>query len=198
MEIGRQCIMTSPSHDRASDRTAEAAARSKRAPGIPVDAVVMIQGDEPMVRPEMLDEALDPLERDPAVQVVNLMAAIDPNAAADANEVKVVVARNGDALYFSRHAVPWHRAAGSADLFKQVCIIPFRREFLTRFAALEPTALERAESIDMLRALEHGYPIRMVRTAHATTSVDTPEDLARVEALMRGDRSVGELRRVAA
>ena len=91
------------------------------------------------------------------MQVVNLMAAIDPNEAADANEVKVVVARNGDALYFSRHAVPG-TGPGLGRLFKQVCIIPFRREFLTRFAALEPTALERAESIDMLRALEHGYP----------------------------------------
>ena len=187
MEIGAPCIMTSPSHDRASDRTAEAAASIEALSAAPLDAVVMIQGDEPMVRPDMLDEALDPLERDPAVQVVNLMAAIDAKAAADANEVKVVVARNGDALYFSRHALPWHRAAGSADLFKQVCIIPFRRDFLTTFAALEPTALERAESIDMLRALEHGYPIRMVRTAHPTASVDTPEDLARVEALMRGD-----------
>ncbi len=73
------------------------------------------------------------------------------------------------------------------DLFKQVCVIPFRRDFLATFAALESTALERAESIDMLRALEHGYDVRMVRTAHRTSSVDTPEDLARVESLMRGD-----------
>jgi 3-deoxy-manno-octulosonate cytidylyltransferase (CMP-KDO synthetase) len=187
MEIGAPCVMTSPSHDRASDRTAEAANAIDALSADPVDAVVMIQGDEPMVRPEMLDEALDPLEKEPAVQVVNLMAALDTNAAVDANEVKVVVARNGNALYFSRQAVPWHRGAGTVDTFKQVCIIPFRREFLTRFAALEPTALERAESIDMLRALEHGYSVRMARTAHRTTSVDTPEDLARVEALMRGD-----------
>jgi 3-deoxy-manno-octulosonate cytidylyltransferase (CMP-KDO synthetase) len=187
MEIGAPCIMTSPSHDRASDRTAEAASAIDALSADPVDAVVMIQGDEPMVRPEMLDEALDPLDREPAVQVVNLMAAIDTNAAVDANEVKVVVARNGNALYFSRQALPWHPGVGTVNIFKQVCIIPFRREFLTRFAALEPTALERAESIDMLRALEHGYSVRMARTAHRTTSVDTPEDLARVEALMRGD-----------
>ena len=147
----------------------------------------MIQGDEPMVRPEMLDEAVEPLVREPDVRVVNLMAEVDTSAAADTNEIKVVVGRNGNALYFSRHAVPWHRGPGAVEVFKQVCVIPFRREFLTRFAALEPTALERAESIDMLRALEHGYPVRMVRTAHATSSVDTPEDLVRVEALMRGD-----------
>jgi len=186
-EIGAECVMTSPSHVRASDRTAEAACAIEALSGIPIDTVVMIQGDEPMLRPEMLDEALEPLDRDPCVQVVNLMAPIDVDAAADVNEVKVVVSRNGNALYFSRHALPWHRGPGVHDLFKQVCVIPFRRDFLATFAALESTALERAESIDMLRALEHGYDVRMVRTAHRTSSVDTPEDLARVESLMRGD-----------
>jgi len=154
--IGAECIMTSPSHDRASDRTAEAACAIDALSNTAIDIVVMIQGDEPMLRPEMLDEALEPLDRDPGVQVVNLMAPIDVDAAADANEVKVVVARNGNALYFSRHPLPWHRRPDVPDLFKQVCVIPFRRDFLATFASLDPTALERAESIDMLRALEHG------------------------------------------
>jgi 3-deoxy-manno-octulosonate cytidylyltransferase (CMP-KDO synthetase) len=187
MSIGAACIMTSPCHERASDRTAEAATTIEARSGVPVDAVVMIQGDEPMVCPEMLDEALEPLIREPGVQVVNLMAEVDATAAVDANEIKVVVARNGNALYFSRHPVPWRQASSAGNVFKQVCVIPFRREFLARFAALEPTDLERAESIDMLRALEHGYAVRMARTSHATKSIDTPEDLAIVEALMRED-----------
>jgi 3-deoxy-manno-octulosonate cytidylyltransferase (CMP-KDO synthetase) len=184
--IGAECIMTSARHDRATDRIAEAASVIEAGSRAPIDVVVMIQGDEPMVRPEMIDEALEPLDRDPAVQVVNLMAPVDPSTAVDSNEVKVVCARNGNALYFSRHAVPWHRT-GAVNVFKQVCIIPFRRAFLSTFATLDPTDLERAESIDMLRALEHGYSVRMARTEHTTSSVDTAEDLARVETLMRGD-----------
>lgn len=185
-QIGASCIMTSPQHERASDRTAEAVCTIETRVG-PADVVVMIQGDEPMIHPDMLDEAVAPLARDPAVQVANLMAPVDAASAIDPNEVKVVVSRAGNALYFSRHALPWHRNGGTVEAFKQVCVIPFRRSFLSTFAGLEPTNLERAESIDMLRALEHGYPVRMVRTAHTTSSVDTPEDLARVEALMQGD-----------
>jgi 3-deoxy-manno-octulosonate cytidylyltransferase (CMP-KDO synthetase) len=196
-EIGAPCIMTSASHERASDRTAEAVRAIEAQSGTRVDVVVMVQGDEPMVRPEMLDEALDPLAREPALPVVNLMAPIDAHAAIDANEIKVVVARNGNAIYFSRHAIPWHRRTDAVAVFKQVCIIPFRRDFLTTFAALEPTALEKAESIDMLRAIEHGYAVRMVRTAYASSSVDTPEDLARVEGLMRDDPLFAKYGRVA-
>jgi 3-deoxy-manno-octulosonate cytidylyltransferase (CMP-KDO synthetase) len=185
-QIGAACIMTSPQHARGSDRTAEAASTLETRVG-PVDVVVMIQGDEPMIHPDMLDEAVAPLAREPAVQVVNLMAPLDAASAIDSNEVKVVVSRAGNALYFSRHALPWHRNGRSVECLKQVCVIPFRRSFLSTFAALEPTSLEQAESIDMLRALEHGYTVRMVKTTHATSSVDTAEDLARVEGLIQGD-----------
>lgn len=187
--IGAPCIMTSPSHARASDRTAEAAeiidARESRA----ADVVVMIQGDEPMLQPAMLDEALAPMAAD-APPVANLMAPLEGSAASDWNEVKVVVDRNDDALYFSRLPVPW-RAAEGVPVFKQVCVIPFRRDFLRTFASLAPTPLETAESIDMLRALEHGYRVRMARTAHVTWSVDTPDDLAHVAGAMQRDELVG-------
>lgn len=184
-EIRADCILTSATHERASDRTAQAVdlieARSS-----PVDVVMMIQGDEPMIHPDMLDEALAPLRREAEVQVVNLMAPLGADAVADPNEIKVVVDRRGDALYFSRGPLPWHKD-GLVETMKQVCVIPFRRRFLAQFAALAPTPLERAESIDMLRALEHGYPVRMARTAHVTCSVDTPDDLARVANMMRDD-----------
>ena len=184
-EIGADCILTSATHERASDRTAQAVDIIE-AHSSSVDVVMMIQGDEPMIHPDMLDEALAPLWREAEVQVVNLMAPLGADAAADPNEIKVVVDRRGDALYFSRGRLPWHKD-GHVETMKQVCVIPFRRRFLAQFAALAPTPLERAESIDMLRALEHGYPVRMARTAHVTCSVDTPDDLARVVSMMRDD-----------
>jgi 3-deoxy-manno-octulosonate cytidylyltransferase (CMP-KDO synthetase) len=185
-DIGADCILTSPSHERASDRTAEAVdiieARSSSTIGI----VVMIQADEPMIRPQMLDQALAPLRHEPDVQVVNLMAPLDAGRVADPNEVKVVVDCRDNALYFSRAPLPW-RKDSNASAMKQVCVIPFRRQFLARFAALERTPLEAAESIDMLRALEHGVSVRMVKTAYLTFSVDTPDDLALVASLMCDD-----------
>jgi 3-deoxy-manno-octulosonate cytidylyltransferase (CMP-KDO synthetase) len=182
--IGAECVMTSSAHTRASDRTAEAADIIERGSGR-IDAVVMVQGDEPMLVPSMIDEAIGPLAGDSTVQVVNLMAGIDPAEAADPNEVKVAVDHRSNALYFSRYPLPWQNGSADVPVYKQVCVIPFRRAFLSTFAALEPTPLERAESIDMLRALEHGYDVRMARTAHATCSVDTPADLAHVSCLMR-------------
>ena len=185
--LGAECVMTSSAHTRASDRTAEAVAIIERTSSRPIDAVVMVQGDEPMLVPSMIDEAIGPLLEDEAVQVVNLMAPIDPDDAADPNEVKVAVDRRLNALYFSRHPLPWQKGAPGAAVFKQVCVIPFRRAFLATFAGLESTPLERAESIDMLRALEHGYDVRMVQTTQSTFSVDTPADLAHVSRLMQDD-----------
>ena len=186
--IGAECVMTSSAHTRASDRTAEAVESIERTSARPIDAVVMVQGDEPMIVPSMIDEAIDPLIGDPALPVVNLMAPIDPADAADPNEVKVAVDRRSNALYFSRFPLPWQQGPSAPPpMFKQVCVVPFRRDFLAAFATLEPTPLEQAESIDMLRALEHGYVVRMTRTVHATCSVDTPADLAEVSRLMLGD-----------
>jgi 3-deoxy-manno-octulosonate cytidylyltransferase (CMP-KDO synthetase) len=190
--IGAACVMTSSAHTRASDRTAEAAAIIERTAG-PIDIVVMVQGDEPMLAPAMIDEAIRPLADDPLVQVVNLMAPIGVEDACDANEVKVAVDRRSNALYFSRHPLPWQNGPASTPAFKQVCVIPFRRAFLSTFAALDPTPLEQAESIDMLRALEHGYAVRMAPTAHVTYSVDTPADLVHVSRLMANDPAVKAL-----
>ncbi len=185
--IGAPCVMTSPAHERASDRTAEAVTILERQSGQQIDCVVMIQGDEPMLTPEMIEEAVAPLLADASIQVVNLMAVVtNPDDQADPNEIKVVVAQSGDALYFSRQPMP-SQTRGGAPMYKQVCIIPFRRAFLQRFNTLSATPLERAESIDMLRILEHGYRVRMVLTRQETHSVDTPSDLAFVETRLAGD-----------
>ena len=182
--FGGRAVMTSPAHERASDRVAEAA-RGEQA-----DIIVMVQGDEPMVRPQMVSDALAPMLAEPGLACVNLAAPIRTREElVDPNTIKVVTARNGDALFFSREPIPTMGSGTfeEGEWFKQVCVMPFRGEALERFAALAPTRLEVAESIDMLRFLEHGVPVRMVPTDVDTHSVDTPADLRLVEALMRDD-----------
>ncbi len=187
--FGGQAVMTRDSHQRASDRVAEAVKKIEASRGQKIDIVVMIQGDEPMVFPEMIDMAVDPLLKEKDIFVTNLTAAITSKEEhEDVNCIKVVVDRHFNALYFSRQPIPSFKGPSvPLTLYKQVCIIPFKRDFLFTYSALEPTPLEKAESIDMLRVLEHGYKVRMVPFDLLTFSVDTPEDLVRVEALLRQD-----------
>ncbi len=186
---GLKCVMTADTHTRCSTRTAEAMLKIEDATGKKIDIVVMVQGDEPMVRPEMISAAVQPMIDDPTVNVVNLMAEMDTlEEFEDPNEVKVVIDRNSDALYFSREPIP-SRKKGSdkVPMRKQVCIIPFRRDYLLRFNEMEESPLEIYESVDMMRILEYGEKVRMVPTNCRTWSVDTPDDLARVTRLMEND-----------
>ncbi len=182
--FGGLAAMTSPSHERCTDRVAEAARQ------YPADVVVNVQGDEPCLLPEMIDAAVRPLTEDPAVVCVNLMAPLTSDADWMGRDmVKVVADAKGDALYFSREPIPSRAKApdGAYPRHRQVGIIAFRAEFLKRFTELPQTPLERIESVDMLRALEHGYPIRMVVVQGALMSVDSPADLVRAEALLAAD-----------
>jgi 3-deoxy-manno-octulosonate cytidylyltransferase (CMP-KDO synthetase) len=179
--FGARAVMTAATHERASDRVAEAVAAED------ADIVVMIQGDEPMIGPDMIEGAVAPLLTNPAIVCTNLAARItSEEELRDPNTIKVVMAGDGRALYFSRLPIP--TGAGltfdAGRWHKQVCVIPFRREALQRFCELPQGWLERAESIDMLRFLEHGIPVHMVTTTVRTQSVDTPEDLARVARLL--------------
>jgi 3-deoxy-manno-octulosonate cytidylyltransferase (CMP-KDO synthetase) len=143
-----------------------------------------------MTTPEMIDTALAPMLADASIQVVNLMAPIEtPEEHQDPNEIKVVTDLANNALYFSRQPIPTLARGGqsAAATAKQVCIIPFRRDFLFEFDELEPTPLEVAESIDMLRVLEHGHKVRMVPTDAISFSVDTELDRQRVEQAMAND-----------
>ena len=149
----------------------------------------MVQGDEPMVRPEMIDAAVAPMLADPSINVTNLMADLaDEEEFEDPGEVKVVTDLKCNALYFSREPIP-SRKKGVTDvpMKKQVCIIPFRRDYLLKFNSLPETPLEIIESVDMMRILENGDTVRMVPITERTLSVDTPEDLRRVVALMEKD-----------
>lgn len=189
LSVGGKAVMTSDQHQRASDRTAEAMQKIERQLGYQVDAVVMVQGDEPMVTPQMIEDALQPLRDAPDLQVVNLMARIDSiTDFEDPNEVKVVVDLESNAIYFSREPIPSRRKGyDTVPMLKQVCVIPFRRDYLLKFNSLPETELERIESIDMLRIIEHGGKVRMVMTESKSYSVDTAEDLRFAENAMAGD-----------
>jgi 3-deoxy-manno-octulosonate cytidylyltransferase (CMP-KDO synthetase) len=196
--IGAPCIMTKSTHERCTERTAEAVSILESRGEASPDIVVMIQGDEPMTTPEMIDTAVAPMLSDPSVQVVNLMAPIaTAEEQTDPNEIKVVTDLAGNALYFSRQPIPTRAPTGTPTrgpdgkatplASKQVCVIPFRRDFLLEFDTLAPTPLEIAESIDMLRVLEHGRKVRMESTDVVSFSVDTELDRQRVEQAMLGD-----------
>lgn len=192
--IGGQAVMTADTHERASDRVAEAMLKIEGETGKRTHILVMIQGDEPMTVPEMIDEAVRPMLEDPSLKVVNLMAPMETiEEFEDPNEVKVVVDLQDNALYFSREPIP-SRKKGVSDvpMMKQVCIIPFRRDFLLRFNELEPTPLEIIESVDMMRVLENGFQVKMIRTEFSTLSVDTEADLQRVDEKMATDQLMRE------
>ncbi len=187
--IGGRAVMTSDTHERATDRTAEAMLKIEEELGTEIDIVVMVQGDEPMVTPEMITESLLPFSTDTSTNVVNLMAFIDSvDEFEDPNEVKVVVNKNSDAIYFSREAIP-SRKKGVLDvpMLKQVCIIPFRRDYILKFNEMPETELERIESVDMMRIIENGESVKMVMTQSESFSVDTEEDRNRVEGKMESD-----------
>lgn len=198
-KIGGKVVMTKDSHKRASDRCAEALEKVEKKTKKKIDVAVMIQGDEPMTFPQMIDEAVAPFKKDSSVQVVNLTSPIRSRQEQDdPNEIKIVFDHRGNALYFSRSPIPsWAKASQPVPMWKQVCIIPFRRDFLYQFNRLRPTALEIAESIDMLRLLEHGYPVRMVKTRYETYSVDTREDLLEVEKHLKKDALFKKYSRIA-
>ena len=186
MSIGGGAVMTSDRHERASDRCAEALVKLEELNRARYDIVVMVQGDEPMTHPDMITEAVQPLIEDGEVQVVNLLGEIkDTTEFEDRNCIKVVCDLTRNALYFSREPIPTRCKINEVPMGKQVCIIPFRRDFLLEYTRMAPTPLEIAESVDMMRVLEHGLKVRMVPTRHSTQSVDTPEDLKKVEGLMR-------------
>ena len=178
-------VMTSAEHERASDRCAEALLKIEQEEGYRFDFVVMVQGDEPMVHPDMICEALEPMIADPSIQVVNLLGEIqNKEEFEDRNCIKVVCDLQGNAMYFSREQIPTLNRSPNVPLGKQICIIPFQRDFLLKYTNMSPTPLEIAESVDMLRILENGFKVRMVKTKYQTQSVDTVKDLKKVEALL--------------
>lgn len=196
--IGGKAVMTADTHERCTDRTAEAMLKIEKESNKKTDIVVMVQGDEPMVTPEMIEQSITPMLDDSAINVVNLMARMKTiDEFEDPNEVKVVVGLDGNALYFSREPIPSRKKGiDNVPMLKQVCIIPFRRDYLIKFNSMPEAPLERIESVDMMRILENGEQVRMVMTDAVTLSVDTTKDLERACKLMNGDELMYQYKRV--
>jgi 3-deoxy-manno-octulosonate cytidylyltransferase (CMP-KDO synthetase) len=182
--FGGEAVMTDPRHPSGTDRVAEAARR------LGGDIVVNLQGDEPLIDPQVVGAAIQPLLIDATLDMASLRTPIrDFRDWRDPNVVKVVSAENGDALYFSRAPIPYPRADGEAippPLFKHLGLYVYRNDFLQRLTRLPPTPLERVERLEQLRVLEAGYRIRMVETDEDSIGVDTQADLDRVRALVVG------------
>ncbi len=177
-EAGGEAVMTSPLAASGTDRLVEAAG------ALTADVYVNIQGDEPMMSPENIDRAVEALLAGPQRKIATLAIPLAASGAADPNTVKVAVARDGRALYFSRAAIPYFRS-GEPLYRKHLGIYAYRAETLGEIAALPPSPLERAESLEQLRWLEAGYAIWVGEAASDSIGVDTPEDLARAELLMK-------------
>lgn len=185
--FGGQAAMTGAHHPSGTDRLAEVAA------GLPCDIVVNVQGDEPLIEPSMIEDAVAPLLTDRGLQMSTLRRRIiDPAEWHNPNVTKVVVDGDGYALYFSRAAIPYTRAGcPPAPAWRHVGLYVYRRECLLRLTMLPPTAMEQAEALEQLRALENGIRIKTIETEHDSIGVDTPEDLARVRRLTLDPLALG-------
>ncbi len=179
--FGGRAQLTSSKHQSGTDRVAEVAA------GLTCDVVVNVQGDEPLIEPSMIDDAIAPFRVDRALQLTTLRRRIvDREELLNPNITKVVVDREGYALYFSRAPIPYTReGCPPAPAWRHVGLYAYRRECLLRITAAAPTAMEQAEALEQLRALELGIRIKAIETVHDSIGVDTAEDLARVRQLAR-------------
>jgi 3-deoxy-manno-octulosonate cytidylyltransferase (CMP-KDO synthetase) len=180
-DFGGKVRLTKASHETGTDRLAEVAA------SLDCDIVLNVQGDEPLIDPRAIDELVAPFISDPSVQMTTLFRRIhDPAELSNPNIVKVVLDRAGFALYFSRAPIPHVRdpRGGWPPLYRHIGLYGYRRSALMVLASLEPTPLERAESLEQLRALEHGIRIKAVETRHESFEVNTPEDLEQVRRLL--------------
>ena len=178
--FGGQVRLTRMDHQTGTDRLAEVAST------LDCDVVVNVQGDEPMLDSRAIAEAVGPFA-DPSISMTTLYRRIQhAGELSDPNVVKVVLDRGGFALYFSRAPIPHARdpRGGWPPLYRHIGLYAYRRSALLVLASLEPTPLERAESLEQLRALEHGIRVKAVETAYDSIGVDTPEDLEQVRRLL--------------
>ncbi len=181
--FGGKAIMTTDDVRRASDRVAQAAFKVEKA-----DIIVNLQGDEPLVRPEMIEMAVQPLLDDPTISCVSLMQKIGYEEATDIHEIKVVHDTNNMVLYLSREPIP-SKFMGDKVIpyYKQVCVFPYTYESLKDFTELESTPLEILESIDLMRLVEHGRKVKVVETNVESYSIDVPEDVPKAVEIMKKD-----------
>jgi 3-deoxy-manno-octulosonate cytidylyltransferase (CMP-KDO synthetase) len=175
--FGGEVVLTSAHHRSGTDRIAEVAEH------LPCDIVVNLQGDEPLMAPGLIDQVVRVVRDNPDIYMASAQTPIRRSEdRSNPNSVKVVTDRNDFALYFSRSPIPCCASANEAESmgFRHIGIYVYRKEFLMRLVALEPSPLEQQERLEQLRVLENGYRIRLVTTDYDSPGVDTPEDLEKV------------------
>lgn len=183
-DFGGEAVMTSPHHPTGTDRLAEVAARLDD-----VDVIVNVQGDEPLIEPTIIDQLAGEFLTIADLKMATLAAPLLETEYDMPSAVKVVTDLEGYALYFSRSLIPHPRnQVDGQSFYKHIGIYAYRRDFLLKYAALPPTPLEKTESLEQLRALEHGHRIKVLKTEFASVGVDTPEDLELVNAIIAGRR----------
>ena len=180
-EYGLEVIMTSDKHETGSDRVAEVATK------VDGDLFVNIQGDEPVIKPEMIKQVISIFTEDESVYFGSLKKEItDEDEIKATSTVKVVTDYKGDALYFSRSVIPSNLKDGKlARVFRHVGIYAYKKDFLLKFSAMEQTELELGEGIEPLRAMENGYKMRLKETQYSSIGVDLPEHIALVEKVIK-------------
>jgi len=168
-----RAMMTRADHKTGTDRLAEVAEKFPD-----VEVIVNVQGDEPLIEPALIDELIGEFVADKNLQMATVATELtDADEMKNPNNVKVVLDKNNDALYFSRSLIPYPRNVGKAKVFKHIGIYAYRRNFLLAYAKMTPTPLEQSESLEQLRALENGYKIRVIKSSCRFVGVDTEEDL---------------------
>lgn len=181
--FGGKCVMTSHEHRSGTDRIAEA---SK---DIDADIIVNIQGDEPLIDPAVIDEAIQPLLDDDSIVMSTVKTRItQKEELSDPNTVKVVTDDNDFALYFSRSQIPYSFDTGKEDAqvaYKHIGLYVYRKDFLVKYAAMELSNLEKTERLEQLRVLQNGYKIKVIETNYNAIAVDTPEDLEKVRSIFK-------------
>ncbi len=182
--VGGEALLTSKDHTCGTERIAEAAELLRLAED---DIVVNIQGDQPLLKPALVEELVRPLLLQTEVPMATVAVPISREEEKhDPNRVKVVLNKEGRALYFSRSLIPYHRPPGESPLYlRHLGLYAYRRDFLDTFVRLAPGILEKAEKLEQLRALEYGYPIVVTITKYDCPEVDTPEDLKKVEEMLK-------------
>ena len=176
-----RAMMTRADHKTGTDRLAEVAEKFSDA-----EVVVNVQGDEPLIEPRLIDELVALFVEDKNLQMATVATELtDEDEMKNPNNVKVVLDKNNDALYFSRSLIPFPRNVGKSKIFKHIGIYAYRRNFLLAYAKMEPTPLEQSESLEQLRALENGFKIRVIKSSCKFIGVDTEEDLKLVNEIYR-------------
>jgi 3-deoxy-manno-octulosonate cytidylyltransferase (CMP-KDO synthetase) len=182
--FGAEVAVTAPDHPSGTDRVAEVARKLKKA-----SIIVNVQGDEPLVDPALLRRLTHKLKDNADIPIITAATPISIEEALSEHNVKVVLDRRGDALYFSRSCIPFQTGASDIKMYKHLGIYGYRRKALLNFVRMSPSALEQCEQLEQLRALENCLKIRVVVSENNSIGVDTPEDAAEVERLILSRRT---------